>query len=41
MEPGNLWVKVVSAKYLNKTNFLNTKKSANTSTMWKYILDHR
>lgn len=40
-EPNNIWVQVVSAKYLSKVNFLDTKKNANASTMWKYILDHR
>lgn len=40
-DPNNLWVRVVSAKYLAKSNFLEAKKSANASRMWKYILDHR
>lgn len=32
--------KVVSVKYLTKQNFLGSKKTANASTMWKYILDN-
>lgn len=40
-EPDNLWVKVVSAKYLTKKSFMEVRKVGNASRMWKYILDHR
>lgn len=40
-ELNDLWVKVVLPKYLTKDNFLEAKKPANPSTMWKYIFDHR
>lgn len=40
-EPDNLWTKVVSAKYLTKEDFLDVKKSATASRIWKYVLVHR
>lgn len=40
-DPDNLWVTVVSAKYLTKKNFMEVRKATNASRMWKHILDHR
>lgn len=40
-EPDNLWVKVVSTKYLTRKIFMEARKTANGSRIWKYILDHR
>lgn len=40
-EPNNVWVKVVSAKYLNNLNFLEAKKTDRASNMRKYILVRR
>lgn len=37
-EPKNVWVKVVSAKYLNNLNFLEAKKTDRASNIRKYIL---
>lgn len=39
-DPDYIWVKVVSAKYLDKEKFLKVKKTANCTIMWKFILDH-
>lgn len=35
----NVWVEVVSAKYLTKINVLEAKKTTQVSTMCKYVLD--
>lgn len=39
-DSGNIWVKVLSTKYLTKVNFLEGEKTVKASTMWKYIFDH-
>lgn len=39
-EPDNLRVKMVTAKYLTRKNFMEVRKASNASRMWKYILDH-
>lgn len=41
IEPHNLWVRIVSDKYLTSANFLEAKKTNTVITMWKHILDYR
>lgn len=38
-EPENVWIQVVSVKYLSNNNFMNVKKMDKASRVWKYILD--
>lgn len=41
IDPNNIWVRAFSDKHLNYEYFLEVKKTAKGSTMWKYILDIR
>lgn len=40
-DPDNLWIKIISTKYVSKVNFLKGKQPAKVSTLPKHILDQR
>lgn len=42
-QPNNLWVQLVTAKYLdnNSHNFFKVRKSSSSYFVWKHTLDHR
>lgn len=40
LELENIWMEVLTSKYLTIDDFLDVKKMANPSRIWKYILHH-